>query len=51
MKIDFAKLCQGLTEHGLLNLPPADMSREQIEQLCQIVRFCTTLEGGQDVPF
>ena len=51
MKIDFQKLCQGLTELGLLNIAPADMSKEQIEQLCQIARFCTTLEGAQDVPF
>ena len=51
MKIEFQKLCQGLAEHGLLNIAPADMTKEQIEHLCLIVRFCTTLEGGQDAPF
>lgn len=51
MKVEFAKLFQGLSEAGLLNVAPADMSKEQIEQLCQVARFCTTLEGPQDVPF
>lgn len=51
MKVEFAKLFQGLSEAGLLNITPADMSKEQIELFCQIARFCTTLEGPQDVPF
>lgn len=51
MKIEFQKLFQGLQEYGLLNVAPADMSKEQIERLCQVARFCTTLEGPQDAPF
>ena len=51
MKVEFQKLYQGLMEQGLLSIAPADMSKEQIEHLCLLVRFCTTLEGGQDAPF
>ena len=51
MKIEFQKLCQGLAEQGLLTIAPAYMTKEQIERLCLVVRFCTSLEGGQDVPF
>ena len=51
MKIEFQKLFQGLSEAGLLNLSPADMDREQIEELCRLTRFCSVLEGGQEPPF
>jgi hypothetical protein len=51
MEIDFPKLAQALSESGLMNKAPADMSKEEIETLCKIICFFSVPMGADDVPF
>ena len=51
MVVDYQKLWVAFSELGLTDKRLDEMSKEEIESLCQAVRWNTTGDGSEDVPF
>jgi len=51
MVVDFQKLWQAFVDLGLTDKKLEEMSKEEIESLCRAVRWNSTGDGSEDVPF
>ena len=51
MVVDYQRLWAAFAELGLTEKNLSEMSKEEIDSLCQAVRWNSTGDGSEDVPF